>query len=70
MRHSNAARRAAVGAVELARARVDELLEQGEARPLRELLVNVYLQGMVDGSLCEQLRVKSRGHYKRGSVGA
>lgn len=53
--------------VELARSRVDELLTPGVmlgGESLRRALMNVYLQGLIDGASVEQLRAKSRGHYK------
>lgn len=54
--------------VELARERVDELLtENGKSRPLRELLVNAYLQGAVDGSTVAQRQGVARGRYKKGA---
>lgn len=53
--------------VELARARVDGLLQPGVlvgGRTLEQLLVNAYLQGAVDGAHVQQLRAKSRGRYR------
>jgi hypothetical protein len=63
---SSSARKVALAAVDLARERVAELLDvAGQARPLRDLLVNAYLQGAIDGAQVEKLRAVSRGRYKR-----
>lgn len=63
---SSGPKKVALAAVELARERVGELLEgNGSARPLRDLLVNAYLQGAIDGAEVEKRRAVSRGRYKR-----